>query len=194
MQILSLHKRNPDYTDVGLLKLNKHGIVKSSCTHKHRQLLIVTQQNLDMFNLTYKDLKPNIVIDDTDNVLYKTLSGTYVMIGNVLCKLTFLCEPCKKLSHIIKPNKLLYNRGYLAQVIGKGTVSINDTIAILDYKNPVIPYALKERMAWLFDRTEHQWRIKDLVRALSLSNSYCRAIPNMLKTMDEKYKSRLIRK
>jgi MOSC domain-containing protein YiiM len=171
--------------EVKELRVNKQGIVGGVESLPTRHVLLLPKSVLSNFNLKAGDLRENIILDGYD--IHSLPSGTVIKLGNVEIRLTYHCEPCKRLKGIVSLKEILHQRGYLGTILNIGTISKGDPLIILDKQFETIPYDIKERIKWYLDKQTKPVTTKKLVYDIGLSNSYCRAIPNMLKKMDYKY-------
>lgn len=164
------------------IRLTKKGIEANRECHEWRQILILPISTLVEFGLHPSDLKENILIQDD---VHHLASGTKLQIGEVEIRLTFLCEPCKKLQTLVSPKKLIHKRGYLGQIITPGKISVNDKVFVKADTFEPIPYAVPERIKWYIDKLEEPIQAAELMKRIGVPNSYCRALPNLLKSRPE---------
>lgn len=171
--------------EVDSFEVTKKGIVGAKVALPQRHILILTTEIIERFDLEPGDLKENIIIDGLD--IHALSSGTVIQIGEVQIRLTYHCEPCKQIKDVVDLKKIEHQRGYLGMVLNKGEIQIGDTLTVLDITYDSIPYTIKDRIIWYLDQQENPVSIKKLAYEISVSPSYYRAIPNMLKKMDPKY-------
>lgn len=171
--------------EVDSFEVTKKGIVGAKVALPQRHILILTTQIIERFDLEPGDLKENILIDGLD--IHALPSGTVIQIGEVQIRLTYHCEPCKQIKDVVDLKKIEHQRGYLGTVLNKGEIKIGDTLTVLDITYDSIPYTIKDRIMWYLDQQKNPVSIKKLAYGISVSPSYYRAIPNMLKKMDPKY-------
>lgn len=171
--------------EVDSFEVTKKGIVGAKVALPQRHILILTTQIIERFDLEPGDLKENIIIDGLD--IHALPSGTAIQIGEVQIRLTYHCEPCKQIKDIVDLKKIEHQRGYLGTVLNKGKIKIGDTLTVLDITYDSIPYTIKDRIMWYLDQQKNPVSIKKLAYGISVSPSYYRAIPNMLKKMNPKY-------
>jgi MOSC domain-containing protein YiiM len=157
-----------------------NGIVNSRNEHVLKQLLVLPQDTLTDFELRPGQLKEDMVITPSFD-FHSLSSGTTLRIGTVELRLTFHCEPCSKIKTIVNPKKVLHRRGYHSQVIQAGRIQLGDTVTVLEQRHEAIPYALADRIKWYLERHPVPIYAADLVKAIGLSASYCRAVPNVLR-------------
>jgi len=146
-----------------------------------RQVLITSRRVTDECGLKVGDLRENIVVDVAG--LYDLPSGTVVKIGEALIRLTFHCEPCKKILHLIEFDRILHKRGFLGSFLNSGTISIGDAFSVTEQKLEPIPYAVTDRIRWFFGKQNASGAAIDLVHGLGLPSSYARAIPRIVEKL-----------
>jgi len=142
-----------------------------------RQVLITSRAVTEECGLSRGDLRQNIEID-VDH-LYDLPSGTVIRIGEALIRLTFHCEPCKKILHLVALDRILHKRGYLGCFLNSGTIAVGDAFTVTEQKLESIPYAVKDRIKWFFGKQNAALAAIDLVHGLGLPSSYARAIPRI---------------
>ena len=92
-------------------------------------------------------------------------SGTVIRVGEALIRLTFHCEPCKKIRHLVTFDRILHKRGYLGSFLNSGAISVGDAVTVTEQKLEAIPYAVKDRIRWYFARQNAVPGVKDLLDA-----------------------------
>jgi MOSC domain-containing protein YiiM len=146
-----------------------------------RQVLITSRAVTEDCGLSCGDLRENIEID-VDH-LYDLPSGTVIRIGEALIRLTFHCEPCKKILHLIELDRILDRRGYLGCFLNSGTIAVGDAFTVTEQKFESIPYAVKDRIKWFFGKQNAALAAVDLVHGLGLPSSTARAIPRIFEKL-----------
>ena len=141
-----------------------------------RQVLIVSTQLLTEFNLNAGDLRENIVLDGLD--LHKLESGTVIQIGSVRIRLTFHCEPCRKIANIVSLRKITHKRGVLGSFLNNGIIKVGNPVLVSDKRFDAIPYRIADRIKWYLDKQDKPVPVSKLAFDIGLSNSYCRTTPN----------------
>ena len=142
--------------------------------------MILPQTTLNRCGLSPTDLKENILIDSGIDI-HALPSGTVMRIGDAEIRLTFHCEPCNKIKHLIRPDALRHHRGYLGQVIHAGDIHTGDEVSVLDKRFETIPYTPADRIKWFLERQTQPILAANLVDAIGLPKSYCRALPALLR-------------
>lgn len=184
---LRLKKKRGDETlkAVSSLVLSRLGIEGAAETLCTRHLLILPSSTLINFGLQPGDLRENVVLSGLD--IHDFPSGTVVRVGSTILRLTYHCEPCPRIKHLVPLNKVLHRRGYLAQITKPGTIKIGDVLEETGDVMEPIPYAIPERLMWYLDKQSAAISIPHLAREVGLSQSYYRAIPAMIRKLDSKY-------
>ncbi len=168
---------------VATLNVGSNGIEGNAFCPPMRQVLIVPIQTLTEFNLQPGDLKENIIIDGFD--LHKLKSGAVIQIGCVKIRLTFHCEPCRIIEDKVNLKKIIHKRGVLGSFLNNGFINIGDEVTVRDETYDSIPYRITDRIKWYLDKQDKPVPVSKLVFDIGLSNSYCRAIPNLVRNRDD---------
>ena len=169
---------------------HKIGIKSSVPCLPLRQVLITQKSTLlTDIGIQAGDLKENIVIDCEN--LYDLASGTVIMIGDVLIRLTFHCETCGKVPPMIR-EKIFHKRGYLGSFINSGSIRIGDEVKIIGKIYDSIPYDILLRIQWYLDANPTPISSSELLREVGLSNSYARALPKYLSKLPISYQDKII--
>ncbi|WP_299495772.1 MOSC domain-containing protein [uncultured Shewanella sp.] len=172
----------PTVVMVNELSLSSNGILGGVTRHEFRHLLLLPLSTLTEFNIPPGQLGENILLsEEMERDIHTYPSGTVFKIGEVLLRITFHCEPCKKIKHLASANKILHKRGVLAQVINGGNIYVGDKIKIMETTFEPIPYALADRVKWYLNKIDNAIAVTTLVDEIGLSKSYCRAIPNIIR-------------
>jgi MOSC domain-containing protein YiiM len=163
---------------VAELDVSPQGIAGGVSCSPLRQVLITSRSVTEECGLQAGELRENIVVDCAR--LYDLPSGTVVRIGAALVRLTFHCEPCKKIMHLIDFDSILHKRGYLGCFLNSGRIAIGDAVAPTEQRLEAIPYAVKDRIRWFLTKQNAGLAAIDLAHGLGLPSSYARAIPRLL--------------
>jgi MOSC domain-containing protein YiiM len=164
--------------------VSKRGIEASRPQHPLKQLLLLPQGSLRAFSLRPGQLKEDMVLN-TPFDFHGLASGTVIRIGSAELRLTFHCEPCAKIKHLVNPKKIVHQRGYHSQIVRAGRIQLGDKVTVLSQDYEPIPYALADRIKWYLAHHPVPIYAKDLVEAIGLSSSYCRAVPNVIKHRED---------
>jgi MOSC domain-containing protein YiiM len=144
-----------------------------------RQVLIASQSVTAECGLLPGDLRENIVVDF--DALYELASGTVVQIGQALIRLTFHCEPCKKL--LVPFDSIVHKRGVLGSFLNDGTISVGDRFSVTAQKFEEIPYAVSDRIRWFLKTRDPSAAAIDLVHSIGLPASSAKALPGLLRKL-----------
>lgn len=164
---------------VGTLAHDQRGIRNNVVCAPFRQVLIASQAVTAECGLSPGDLRENIVVGFDS--LYDLPSGTVVQIGQALIRLTFHCEPCKKILRRVEFDRILHKRGVFGMFLNDGVISIGDRFSVTEQKFEEIPYAVNERIRWYLKNSDPSAVALDLVHTIGLPSSYARAMPRLLK-------------
>ena len=96
-----------------------------------RQVLIMDNETLGVFDLVPGQIKENITVSGLD--LSQTQAGQVVFIGDeVTMEIVGECEPCGKMDAIRQGlrTELDHQRGMLATVINGGPIKVGDSIRV----------------------------------------------------------------
>ena len=83
--------------------------------------------------------------------LHDLPSGSVIQIGSVKLRLTFHCEHCSKIKHLGNIKKLVHR------------------------------HVFADRIKWYLNQYTTPILVVGLVKAIGLSSSYCRAVPNIIR-------------
>jgi len=154
------------------------GIAGSVPCAPFRQALIDSRSVTAELGLNPGDLRENIVVDCDD--LYDLPSGTVVKIGQALVRLTFHCEPCRKILKLIKFDRIVHRRGVFGMFLNDARIAFGDEFAVTQQRFDEIPYAVNERIRWFLKKHGGRGAALDLVHELGLPTSSGRIMPRLL--------------
>jgi hypothetical protein len=157
---------------------DKSGIAENVPCAPFRQALIVSRLVMAECGLKPRDLRENIVVDYDG--LYDLPSGTVVKIGQALMRLTFHCEPCRKILKLIDFDSIVHRRGVFGSILSGGRIAIGDRLVVTEEALDPIPYAVNERIRWFLKTHGARGAALDLVHAIGLPSSYGRAMPRLI--------------
>jgi MOSC domain-containing protein YiiM len=161
-----------------MIEFNERGISSNINCAPLRQVLIASQSVTAACGLKPGDLRENIVVDFDG--LYELPSGTVVKIGEALLRLTFHCEPCKKILKLVELDRILHKRGVLGSFVNSGKIAIGDKFSVTEQTFEPIPYAVKDRIRWLLKKQDAPSAAIDLVHAIGLPSSCAKVVPKFL--------------
>jgi MOSC domain-containing protein YiiM len=172
-------EHDAELTPADSIDFSPEGIATNVACAPFRQVLLASESVTADCGLRDGDLRENIIIDCDG--LYDLPSGTVVRIGQALIRLTFHCEPCKKILKLVDFKTILHRRGVFGTFLNAGRVSVGDEFTVTTQKFESIPYEVGERIRWFLRRHGGSAAIADLTHAIGLPASYRRAIPSLLR-------------
>lgn len=155
-----------------------NGIADGVRTAPFRQALIVSRSMTAELGLKPCDQRENIMVDCDD--LYDLPSGTVVKIGQALLRLTFHCEPCKKILKLVELDRILHRRGVFGMFLNEAPIALGDEFAVTEQTFEEIPYAINDRIRWFLKKHGARCAALDMVHALGLPASSGRTMPRLL--------------
>ncbi len=168
------------------LAFGPQGIADGVSSSPLRHVLITSRSVTQSLGLAPGDLRENIEVDFSH--LYDLPSGTVIRIGEALIRLTFHCEPCRKIMHLAGFDAIVHKRGYLGAFLNSGTIAVGDAFAVTGETLEAIPYAVKDRLRWFFGKRNAGLAARDLVHALGLPASSARVLPGLIANMSLKWR------
>jgi hypothetical protein len=171
-------RHNAPLRSVASIACSTRGIAGGVPCAPFRQALIASRSVTAKLGLKSGDLRENIVVD-CDH-LYDLPSGTVVKMGKALLRLTFHCEPCKKVLKLIEFDRIVHRRGVFGMFINDARVSVGDEFAVTEQQFEEIPYAISERIGWFLRKHGGRGAALDLIHALGLPASSGRIMPRLL--------------
>lgn len=148
-----------------------------------RQVLIVRHE--DILNLSIKpgELRENIVVTgiEFDNFIPGSL---LTFESGAAIRLTFNCEPCKRIAHLVKSLKSIQGkRGILGVVIKSGKIQVGSNFQVQAHKFPALSENPYQRFLNFMIKIPSGKVVtyKQIIKGMGVDNSYLRAIPTYLK-------------
>jgi MOSC domain-containing protein YiiM len=172
---------NAPLQPVATIACSLRGISENVRCAPFRQALIASRSVTDELGLNPGDLRENIVVNCDD--LYNLPSGTVVKIGQALLRLTFHCEPCKKILKFIEFDRIAHRRGVFGMFLNDARIALVDEFAVTEQRFEEIPYPINERIRWFLSKHGGRGAALDLVHALGLPASSGRMMPRLLEKL-----------
>ena len=148
-----------------------------------RQVLVVRAEDLQAFAIPPGALKENIVIHGLDAAAFS--SGALLKTsGGAAIRLTFYCEPCKQIAHLVPSLKAIaHKRGILGVVVTSGMLHINDTIELHPNTFPPLSEIPYERFLQFVEQIPSGKVVtyREAIAAIGVTQSYLRVLPTYLK-------------
>jgi MOSC domain-containing protein YiiM len=173
------HEHGAQLIPADSIDFSPDGIATNVTCAPFRQVLLASDSVTAGCGLRDGDLRENVVVDCDG--LYDLPSGTVVQIGQALIRLTFHCEPCKKILKLVDFKTILHRRGVFGTFLNAGRISVGDEFTVTPQTLEPIPYEIGERILWFFRRHGGSAAMADLAHAIGLPASYRRAIPSLLR-------------
>jgi len=152
-----------------------------------RQVLITRQEDLDRFAVLPGALRENIIISGLPEA--KFIPGARIALGeDVVIRLTFHCEPCKIVTHLVKnPKELIHHRGILGVVIAGGTISLHDEVKSDRHYYEPYPDKPYDRFVQFMSQVPEGQTVTYamILEGMGVAKGYGRAIPGYVKRAAE---------
>jgi len=150
-----------------------------------RQVLITRLEDLEYFQIKPGDLRENIVISGISSADFQP--GAVLRLGEkVSVRLTFFCEPCKRIAHLVKISEVMKRRGILGVVLSSGGVQKGDTVLVEPNKFDPLPEVPYERFLEFIKNVPASKVItyRDVTVGMGVAESYMRAVPAYIRKTD----------
>jgi alkylated DNA nucleotide flippase Atl1 len=147
-----------------------------------RQILIVCHEDLDDLSISPGELRENIVISGVNFESF--IPGSAIEFdGGVAIRLTFYCEPCKRIKHLVKSYKSIEKkRGILGVVLSDGLLKSGTGFDLHLNMFPALSETPYERF-FNFLMLVPSGKVityKQVIMGMGVDPSYFRAIPKYL--------------
>lgn len=154
-----------------------------------RQVLIVDKADIDKYSILPGELRENLVLEIENKADFKPGAKLSFPNGGVI-RLTFYCEPCKRLLYLVDSLKNLdQKRGILGVIVQSGIIARNDQVKIEPNYFPALSDVPYERFLALLQKIPHGKVItyKQIINSIGVDRSYYRVLPTYLKKVPDKY-------
>ncbi|WP_375513862.1 MGMT family protein [uncultured Nostoc sp.] len=155
-----------------------------------RQVLIVRYEDILDLSIKPGELRENIVVTgiEFDNFIP---GSVLTFESGAAIRLTFHCEPCKRIAHLVESLKSIQGkRGILGVVIKSGKIQVGSSFQIQANKFPALSENPYQRFLNFIIKIPRGKIVtyKQIIKGMGVDNSYLRAIPTYLKkTSDADY-------
>ncbi|MEA5602321.1 MGMT family protein [Nostoc sp. UHCC 0252] len=148
-----------------------------------RQVLIVRYEDILDLSIQPGELRENIVVAgiEFDNFIPGSLLRFE---GGAAIRLTFHCEPCKRIAHLVQSLKSIQGkRGILGVIIKSGKIQVGSNFQVQADKFLALSENPYERFLNFIIKIPSGKVVtyKQIVKGIGVDNSYLRAIPTYLK-------------
>ncbi|MBD2255562.1 MGMT family protein [Nostoc parmelioides] len=155
-----------------------------------RQVLIVKYEDIVDFGIPPGKFRENIVVSEIKSNDF--IPGSVISFDSgAAIRLTFYCEPCKRIAHLVDTLKSLHaKRGILGVVINSGFIRVGNDFQIQTGKFPALSENPYERFLEFIVKIPAGKVVtyKHILEAIGVDKSYIRAIPTYLKkASDDNY-------
>ncbi len=117
-----------------------------------RQVLIVNAKDSNSLSIAPGELRENIVLNNVDPNYFKP-GAKLVFSDSAAIRLTFYCEPCKRVEHLVDSLKSIeHRRGILGVVIQEGKIAQGDRVTIKPDFFPALSEIPYERFLQLVEQ------------------------------------------
>lgn len=144
-----------------------------------RQILITRKEDLDDLLIPYGGLRENMIVEGITEKDF--LPGSRIIINEgIEIRLTFYCEPCKRIAGVVPGmNAMRFRRGILGVIIKGGIAKSNDTISCLPKQFEPLPEKPYERFLHFMKLVPRSKIVtyKMVSCGMGGGDSYIRAIP-----------------
>jgi alkylated DNA nucleotide flippase Atl1 len=147
-----------------------------------RQVLIVRQEDLAQHNIVPSALGENIVITGV-NVDWFVPGSVIKFDRGAAIRLTFYCEPCKQIAHLVTSLKsIAKKRGILGVVITGGSIATGDRLEIQPDIFPALSDIPYERFLNFLTKIPAGKVVtyRQIIDGIGVSPGYFRALPKYL--------------
>ncbi len=148
-----------------------------------RQILVVRQEDLQSLAINPSELRENMVVSGIDSRLFT--SGTVLKtIDGAMIRLTFHCEPCKRIAHLVDSLKYIEGRrGMLGVAIANGVLKVSDRIYIQPDVFPPLSEIPYERFLDFIAKIPvgRVVTYRQIISGIGVLDGHFRALPNYLK-------------
>ncbi|MDZ8053855.1 MAG: MGMT family protein [Aulosira sp. ZfuVER01] len=148
-----------------------------------RQVLIVRYEDIVELAIPPGELRENLVIQGIKAETFQPGSLITFETGAAV-RLTFYCEPCKRINHLVKSLASIQGkRGILGVVIKSGEVQVGSHFQITPHQFPALSEKPYERFLEVLLKLPPGKVVtyKQILQIIGVDNSYMRAIPIYIK-------------
>ncbi|MCC5653531.1 MGMT family protein [Nostoc sp. XA013] len=148
-----------------------------------RQVLIVRYEDILDLSIKPGELRENILVAgiEFENFIPGSLLNFE---SGAAIRLTFYCEPCKQIAHLVKSLKSIQGkRGILGVVIKSGQIQVDSNFQVQANKFPALSENPYKRFLNFIIKIPNGKVVtyKQIIKGIGVDNSYLRAIPTYLK-------------
>lgn len=186
LHLFTKQKHGSPMVEVQTLNLiSSHGIEGdiNANSISPRQVLVVRYEDIVELAILPGELQENIVIQGVHSENF--VPGSLINFASgAAIRLTFHCEPCKRISHLVESLKIIRGkRGILGVIIRTGAIQVGDNFQLESNRFPPLSENAYERFLSFITRIPHGKVVtyKQIIQAIGVDNSYMRVIPTYIK-------------
>ena len=181
---LKPHHRSPMQSVSQLVLKVGHGIIDdiNAIPISPRQILLVRQEDLNDLSIPPSELRENIVLSGLPAETFRPGALIQFQRGPTI-RLTFYCEPCKRIGHLVKSGQsIVGKRGILGVVIAAGEIYHHENVQVHPAAFPALPEKPFERFLGFLAKVPSGQVItyKHIIQGIGVANGYYRALPKYL--------------
>lgn len=148
-----------------------------------RQILITRREDLDELHIPYGGLLENMIVAGLD--VHDFQPGALLIVGeNAKIRLTFHCEPCKRIADVVPSlAAMVKKRGILGVITESGTMQVGDEVTSHPGRFDPLPERAYERFLD-FMKCVPAGKVVTypmILRGMGVASGYFRAIPGYIK-------------
>ncbi len=154
-----------------------------------RQVLIVSSEDLSQLSIQPGALRENIVLGNVSSEKFRP-GALIIYPSGAAIRLTFYCEPCKRIAHLVDSIKnIKERRGILGVVVKTGEIEIDDIAELEANYFPALSDKPYERFLEFSLKIPRGKVVtyKQVIKGIGVDNSYFRAIPLYIKKTPRSY-------
>lgn len=164
------------------------GDINSDCMSP-RQILVTRVRDLEQLSIAPAELRENIVLDVADSSVFEP-GAKLTFASGAAIRLTFYCEPCRQVAHLVDSLETLNRkRGILGVIVTDGAIALSDRVSIEPDHYPALSEKPYQRFLDFIARVPYGKIVtyKQVLRCIGVDRSYFRAIPIYIKKAPQSY-------
>ena len=154
-----------------------------------RQVLVVDAADLNSFSIFPGELRENIILERVNPEHFKPGAKLTFASGAVI-RLTFYCEPCKRMAHLVDSLKSMQQkRGILGVVLKSGAIAVEDHVKLQPDYFPALSEVPYERYLDFLSQVPCGKIVtyKQILEAIGVDRSYFRVLPLYIRKTPASY-------
>ena len=148
-----------------------------------RQILVTRAEDAAQFGIAPGQLLENVTVRGLDEAAF--VPGAVLRLGaSARLRLTFRCEPCGRVAHLVQPlSRLRGRRGLLAVVLDGGEIALGDPVTVEPERLPPLSDIPFERFLAFVERIPpgRVTTYSEIVKGIGVARAYLRALPGYVR-------------